>query len=145
LPFKCNLQRYTTAWEYKEHFQQFRNMMYRNSEASLPQMVQDYKAGACTLDDFRRDIVNYSNQKDLIGGFYTSSDVGVVRINSADLQKTLLPSPVEKLEEMSAAMPQLAAAMYQEFIAGVHNSTGKLGAKLNSAEVGLCRLNQVDP
>ena len=52
-------------------------------------------------------------RQDSIGGFYTNSDVGIVRINSVDLQKTLLPSPIAKLEEVSKMLPDLAASMYQ--------------------------------
>jgi len=125
---------FSTAWEYKEHFQQFRQMMVRNTEASTPQMVEDYRAGTCTLMDFRRDIVSYTDQKERIAAFYTTSDVGIVRINAAGLQKILLPSPVEKLAEMSARLPELASAMYQQFIARVHDSTTQLSAKLSSAE-----------
>jgi hypothetical protein len=35
-----------TAWEYKENFRQFRNMMYKNQEMNIRQTGEDYKAGA---------------------------------------------------------------------------------------------------
>jgi len=80
-----------------------------------------YKAGGSTLEDFRRDIVNFTNQKASIGGFYTRSDVGIVRINSVELQKALLPSPIKKLEEMSAMLPHLAKARQRHVIHHVGN------------------------
>jgi len=67
---------FSSAWEYKEHFRQFRNMMYKNQEMNIRQTGEDYRAGGLTLEDFRRDIVNFTNQKASIGGFYTRSDVG---------------------------------------------------------------------
>ena len=135
---------FATAWEYKEHFEQFKSMVFKNMDDSLPQMMEEYKQGNVTLEDFRRAILTFTSQKEKISNFYTVSDVGIVRLNSVDLQKELLPSPVAKLKEISELLPELAAGMFRSFIATVHDSTATLSAKLNSAEDFVAQMSFVE-
>jgi len=38
-------------------------MVYKNVDHNILQSGADYKSGAFSLEDFRRDIVNFTNQK----------------------------------------------------------------------------------
>ena len=84
---------FNTATEYRQHFEQFREMVSKNEDISLEQMVQDYRAGEMGLDMFRRRAITFLDQKTRISDFYVQSDVGTVRVKSQQLKDALLPSP----------------------------------------------------
>ena len=125
---------FDTALEYARHFDQFKDMLLSNRKHSLPEMMEGYRNGEVTLDQFRRDMIKFLDQKERIEGFYVTSDVGIVRINSEELKETLLPSPVTKLADYKKMLPELAASMYTDFITQVHDATTKLTAKLSTTE-----------
>ena len=125
---------FNTATEYRQHFEQFREMVSKNEDISLEQMVRDYRAGEMGLDMFRRRAITFLDQKTRISDFYVQSDVGTVRVKSQQLKDALLPSPTEKYEEMARTLPELAADTYAAFISQVHDATAKLTARLDNAE-----------
>ena len=132
------------ASEYAKEFKVFTKMVAANADASLATMVERYRAGEIDpdgldgapigLDLFRRKSITFLDQKTRIERFYTTSDVGIVRINSEKLKAALLPSPSAKMREMSETLPALAAEMYSAFIAKVRDATAKLQARLDGAQ-----------
>ena len=125
---------FETATEYRELYDVFRAMAAANAAVDLEGMVAEYRAGKLTLDVFRRKTITFLDQKTRIEQMRVDADVGIVRIDSEAFRDGLLPSPVAKLEQMSEVLPKLAADVYAEFIAEVHDSTQRLSARLDVAQ-----------
>jgi dynein heavy chain len=125
---------FETATEYRELYDVFRAMAAANAAVDLEVMVAEYRAGKLTLDVFRRKTITFLDQRTRIEQMRVDADVGIVRIDSEAFRDGLLPSPVAKLEQMSEVLPKLAADVYAEFIAEVHDSTQRLSARLDVAQ-----------
>ena len=60
--------------------------------------------------------------------------VGVLQVSSERLQAALMPSPTGVLAALRALLPRMAAALYNDFIAQVHEATSRLTASSTDVE-----------
>ena len=125
---------FETATNYRDYYEVFRTMAVSNSEIDLAEMVAEYRSGKLPLNMFRRKSITFMDQEKRLNVLKTNANVGIVRIDSEAFRDGLLPSPIQKISQMSEVLPKLAKDVYAEFIAEVHDSTTKLSTRLDVAQ-----------
>lgn len=134
---------FETATEVRDVYDAFRSAAAANAAVDLEGMVAEYRAGKLTLDVFRRETITFLDREKRMRQMKIDADVGIVRVDGEAVRDRLLPSPVAKLKQMSEVLPKLAADVYTEFIAEVHDSTQRLSAPLDTTQELCDRMNFV--
>jgi dynein heavy chain len=98
------------------------------------QLAVDYTEGTRSLLSFKEDWHEFNRQKKRIGKLPRSIDLGIIRINSAQLVEELLPLPARCISQIEVILPELAAERYHAFIAEVHSGSTALTARIGQVE-----------
>ena len=77
---------------YAKCFEPFRDVYAKNVEETAAEgLVEKY--GDVELDVFRKNIAKFRGQSGQFSGIPTCSDIGIIRLDSSELKRRLLPSP----------------------------------------------------
>ncbi|KAK9815239.1 hypothetical protein WJX72_000483 [[Myrmecia] bisecta] len=115
-----------TANTFLQSFASFREMVVANERVSAAQMRAEVQHQLRGLDTFRADILRYQQQAVDVASLPLTAERGIVQMGLQQLVDTLTPSPERCLAEIHELLPQLAAQLYQEFVAEVHSATRRL-------------------
>eukprot|EP00951_Prasinocladus_malaysianus_P021082 scaffold173829_cov41-Prasinocladus_malaysianus.AAC.1 len=139
---------FDAAEEKKDMFLPFKEMVAANSELAIPAMEELYvnkvaaeeedeegtKPLLVTLTTFRGLLDKLMSQKEEIAALADEVDVGIIKIDCRKLKEALLPSPTSCLAQLHELLPRMAAKLYQDFIAEVHDAISRLNASAVEVE-----------
>ena len=86
-------------------FAQFKDV-YFNNEAEVDDLTKKFN-GTIDLEIFKNDIKKYKGQRDTFNTIPYVADVGIFNVNSDDLKKKLMPSPVRMMLALQELLPRL--------------------------------------
>lgn len=132
----------------KDQFTPFKDTVAGNNRLNIPKMEQLYvekvtaeaeneegvKPLLVTLDTFSRLLNMLMKQQQDISALADSVTVGIINIDCTKLKEALLPSPTGCLAQLHELLPRMAAKLYQEFIAEVHDAISRLNASVVEVE-----------
>ena len=141
-------QAFDAAEETKDMFIRFQEMVASNAQLDIPAMEQLYvdkvtqeeedeegnKPVIVSLVTFRKLQDEMIQQQKEINALADTLKVGIIEIDCVKLKEALLPSPTQCLAQLHELLPRMAAKLYQEFIAEVHDAISKLNASAIEVE-----------
>eukprot|EP00873_Tetraselmis_striata_P045243 jgi/Tetstr1/465507/TSEL_010176.t1 len=87
-----------------------------------------------TLATFRQTLDKMMEQQHAIHALADTVTVGIVQIDCRKLKEALLPSPTTCLAQLHELLPRMAAQLYSEFIAEVHDAIVRLNVSTTEVE-----------
>eukprot|EP00698_Gefionella_okellyi_P007651 TRINITY_DN186_c0_g4_i1.p1 TRINITY_DN186_c0_g4~~TRINITY_DN186_c0_g4_i1.p1 ORF type:complete len:3955 (+),score=1074.62 TRINITY_DN186_c0_g4_i1:43-11907(+) len=122
---------FTAAERYIAVFQPFRDLYVENVDTDL----NVYNRDDVPIAKYRELLVKYQAQiKQFEEGIAAQADIGIVHCNSNALRQKMLPSPVEKFDEVTKLLPIVLSRKAQHLLDELNGANETLSASSQSVE-----------
>ncbi|XP_065911794.1 dynein axonemal heavy chain 6-like [Dysidea avara] len=108
----CLSSGYKLAEEYASKFEAFREFYAENEDLNLEEIEEEEH----DVDFFKHSLAKYKREHHQAVACPIKKDTGMILVDSEDLKKMLLPSPLRCLEVIHTIMPNLARQMMLKLI-----------------------------
>ena len=121
-----------SLYDYCKFFEPYGKMYFRNckTQSSLQEQYDE----ETSVEEFQRIIEDYQKQMDEVNELPYAIDYGVIRIDSSDLKRALIPSPQNCLDSIKKLLPKIAEDSANDIVENCRSMSRTLISHPNEVE-----------